>query len=188
MQILMYIHIGHNTTAVWIILQIIDYTVNLIHHTFLVLMLHTKLISVRFANRTILICPAVPDMRMQIMDIVRLLLPDPEHLIRTALNRSSSKCQRRKFLRQIITVHHSKLLNRISTGAIFPHRTHLFTFRTGAVVNNVTAHIYKHSISITHVSMSSLNINITFEAKAPTMMPADRFTLHTPTGILIIVT
>lgn len=56
------------------------------------------------------------------------------------------------------------------------------------IADDETYEQIKHSISITHVSMSSLNINITFEAKAPTMVPADRFALHTPTGILIIVT
>ena len=79
MQILMNIDVGQNPPAVRIVLQIIDNTVYLIHHSFLILMFHSHLISVRLSDGSVFICPAVPDMRFQVMDVVGFALPDPEH-------------------------------------------------------------------------------------------------------------
>ena len=77
MKILMYINIRHDPSAVRIILQIIDHTVYLIEHSLLVLMFYGHLVSIGFSNRSIFICPAVPDMTVQIMNVVRFLLPYP---------------------------------------------------------------------------------------------------------------
>ena len=85
MEILMHINICHDPAAEGIILQIIDYPVHLIHHAFLILMLHTKLVSISLPNGTLLICPAVPDMAVKIMDIIGFLLPDPEDFIHSTL-------------------------------------------------------------------------------------------------------
>ena len=54
-------------------------------HSFFVLMFHAKLIPICLTDRTTLICPAVPDMAVKIMDIVGFLLPDPEDLIHGTL-------------------------------------------------------------------------------------------------------
>ena len=70
MQILMYINIGHDTSAEWVVFQIIDYSVHLIHHAFFILMSDTHLIAVCFPDRAILISPLIPDMAVKIMDIV----------------------------------------------------------------------------------------------------------------------
>ena len=81
----MHINIGHNSSAERIIFQIIDHSVYLIHHSFFILMFHTQLIAVGFSDGAVLICPAVPDMAVKVMDIVGFLLPDPEDLIHGTL-------------------------------------------------------------------------------------------------------
>ena len=73
MKILMYINIGHDPSAVRIVLKIKKYPVHLIHHSFFILMFHTQLIAVGFSDGAVLICPAVPDMAVKIMDIVGFL-------------------------------------------------------------------------------------------------------------------
>ena len=85
MKILMYINIGHDPSAVRIVLKIKKYPVHLIHHSFFILMFHTQLIAVGFSDGAVLICPAVPDMAVKIMDIVGFLLPDPQNLIHGTL-------------------------------------------------------------------------------------------------------
>ena len=70
MKILMYINIRHDPSAVRIVLQIIDHTVYLIEHSFFILMLYAHLISVSFSDRSVFICPAVPDMAVQVLDII----------------------------------------------------------------------------------------------------------------------
>ena len=61
MKILMHIDIRHDPAAVRIVLQIIDHTIDLIHHSLFILMLYLHLIAVGFSDGTVLICPAVPD-------------------------------------------------------------------------------------------------------------------------------
>ena len=150
MKILMYINIRHDPAAVRIILQIIEYTVYLIHHSFFVDMLYAHLIAVCLPDRSIFICPAVPDVTVQIVDIIGFFLPDPQKLIRTAFDCCSSKCQCRKFFRQIIPVHNSEFLDRICRCSIFPYRSYFFASGIGTVIDNVTAHIDKYFVCITH--------------------------------------
>ena len=96
MEVLMHIDICHNTTAVRIVLQIIDHTVRLIHHSFFVLMLYAHLISVCFSDGSVLISPAVPDMAFKIMYIVGLFLPYPQHLVHTAFDRRTPERESRE--------------------------------------------------------------------------------------------
>ena len=156
MKILVYINIRHDTTAVRIVLQIIDHTIHLIHHPFFVLMFHLHLITIGFSDRTILISPAVPDMTVQIINIIRLLLPDPEHLIHTALDPGSSKSQCREFLRQVIAVDHSEFLNGICRCSVLPSRADFLTLCACSILYNVSAHINKYFICVTQLFLSFL--------------------------------
>ena len=155
MQVLMYINIRHNPAAVGIILQIVNHPVHLVHHPLTVLMLYAHLIPVSLPNRTFLVSPAVPNMAVQLINIIRLLLPDPKQLVHTALDPRPAQRKRRKLLPQIIPVHNPKSFYRISRRAILPHGTHLFPLRTGAMINNITAHSNKNLICVTHVAPSS---------------------------------
>ena len=146
MQILMHIDIGKDSAAERIVFQIIDDTVHLIHHAFLVLMLLCKLITVRLTDRTVLIRPLIPDSTLQIMDIVGFSLSDPEHLLRTGLDRSLTKRDRREFLRQIITVDHTKLLDRVSTRSVLPVRADLLALGARSVLQYIIAHINKNLV------------------------------------------
>ena len=96
MKILMHIDVRHDTPAVRIILQIVDHTVRLIHHSFFILMFYPHLVAVCFSDRSGLIRPAVPDMAFQFMHIVRLFLPDPQHFVYTALDSRAPERERRK--------------------------------------------------------------------------------------------
>ena len=162
MKILMHVNICHNTTAIRIILQIINHAVYLIHHAFFILMLHLHLITISFSDRTILISPTVPDMTVQIINIIRLLLPDPEHLIHTALDPGSSKSQCRKFLRQVIAVDHSKFLNGICRCSVLPSWTNLLTLCACSILYNVSAHINKYFICVTQLFFSFLTNDSSF--------------------------
>ena len=162
MKILMHVNICHNTTAIRIVLQIINHAVYLIHHAFFILMLHLHLITISFSDRTILISPTVPDMTVQIINIIRLLLPDPEHLIHTALDPGSSKSQCRKFLRQVIAVDHSKFLNGICRCSVLPSWAYLLPLCACSILYNVSAHINKYFICVTQLFFSFLTNDSSF--------------------------
>ena len=61
MQIRMYIDVCHDAPAERIILQIVDHAVNLIHHAFLVPVLHAELVTVCFSDGAVRIRPLIPD-------------------------------------------------------------------------------------------------------------------------------
>ena len=150
MKILVYIHICHHTTTVWIMFQIINQAIHLVKHTFFVLVFYTHLISVSFSDRTIFICPAIPDMTFQIMYIIGFFLPDPQYLIYSRLNICLSKCNCRKFLWQIIAVYDAKLFDRVSTCSILPLRADFFSLCTISVFYDWSTHFYKNIIRTTH--------------------------------------
>ena len=157
MQILMHVNIGHDPAAVRIILQIVDYTVHLIHLAFFVLMLHAELIAVSLSDRAVLICPCVPDVRIQVMHIVGLFLPDPQKFIKRTFQCRSSKRQCRKFFSQIVTVDHAEFLDRVRRLIrVLPDRTHLFSFCAHSVIQNISAHSLKYFICIAHAISSCL--------------------------------
>ena len=145
-KVLMHVNIRHNTTAERIMLQIVDNPIHLIHHPFLILMLDPHLITVGFTDGAGLVCPLIPNRTFQIVDVVGLLLPDPQHLIGTTLDCRSPQRNRREFFGQIIAIDHTKFLNCVSACPIFPLRTHLLSFGAHPVVNNIATHIYKDLI------------------------------------------
>lgn len=96
------------------------------------------------------------------MDVVGLALPDPEHLIGTALDPGSPKGQRRKFFGEIVSVYHRELFDCVGRGAILPFRAYLLSLRTRTVIDNVFAHTDKYLICITHLLSSILRCLLRF--------------------------
>ena len=86
------------------------------------------------------------------MNIVRLFLPDPEHLIGTAFDWGFSKGNSRKLLRQVIAVDHTELLNCIGTRAILPVRADFFTLCAYTVFQYILTHINKNLICFAHLN------------------------------------
>ena len=61
-----------------------------------------------------------------------------------------------------IAVHNGKFFDRVGRCPVFPFRTHLFSFCTRAVVNDIPAHVDKHLISITHLAFPSFLCFLSF--------------------------
>ena len=95
MEILMHVDIRHNPPAVRIMLQIVDHPVYLIEHPLFILVLYSHLIAIGFSDRAF-IRPAVPNVALQIVNIIGLFLPDPQQFIRTAFDSSPAKRQGRE--------------------------------------------------------------------------------------------
>ena len=108
---------------------------------------------------------SVPDMAVQFMDIIGLPLPDPQQLVRTALNRRPAERKRRELFFQVIAVHHPETLDGVCKASVLPSGTYLLPAGIRAVLQYILAHINENSISITHISvylqkmMTVLHIN-----------------------------
>ena len=113
-------------------------------------MFYAQLIAVGLADAAVLICPGIPDVAVQVVDIVRLLLPDPEDLISGGLPRSAAKRHHWKLPAQIIAVHHTELLDRVGRCSVLPVRANGEVGVPGSVLQNVFAVFYKNLIGITH--------------------------------------
>ena len=120
------------------------------------------LISVPLGIATAVRKNSIFDKAVQVMNIGRFLLIDPQDLIHAALESRLPQSDRRKFFSKIIPVHHAELLDRIGAGAVLPPGPDLLALGTGPVFQDIPAHIYKKLICVAHLLLSIPNI-----AKSP---------------------
>ena len=153
MQILMHIDIRHDPATEGIVFQIVQDTIHLIHHALFILMFHAKLVTVSLSDGSILIRPLIPNMAVQIVNVVGLALPDPKDLIRRGFKCSPAQRHDGELLRKIIPVHHAEFLDRIGGGAVRPMRPDLLPLSTCSILQNILAHIDKYGICVTHIPL-----------------------------------
>src|SRR5699024_1953093 len=92
-------------------------------------------VPVTGSDRSVLICPGIPDMGVEVMDIVGLSLIDPEDLIHAGFQSGLSQSQRRELLSQVITVHYPEPLNGVGCfPGILPVRPYLFSLCIRAIL------------------------------------------------------
>ena len=72
---MMIVNIGHNTSAVWLMLQIIKHTVYLVKFALFVDMFYSQLIAIRLANGAIFTGPSIPNVTIKCLNgIISVLL------------------------------------------------------------------------------------------------------------------
>ena len=89
-------------------------------------------------------------MAVEVMDVIRLLLIDPQDLVHGGLERRTTQRKRGELLAQIVARRDAKVFNGIGRGAVLPHRTDLLALGGGAMVQDIAAHGYKLLISFAH--------------------------------------
>lgn len=72
---------GHYSAARRIVLELVENQIDLIHEAVGSWMFDSHLIPVRLADSTVLIRPLIPDVGVQILDVVGFLLINPEYFI-----------------------------------------------------------------------------------------------------------
>ena len=85
-------------------LKVINHPVHLVKFALGVLVPDGQLITVSFADGAVFICPLIPDVAVEIVDIVGFLLPDPQQFVNTGFEICAPDGQNGKFPLQIITV------------------------------------------------------------------------------------
>lgn len=71
-------------------------------------MFHAQLVAVSLADRASLIGPLVPNLAVQVVDVVGLFLLDPQQLIHCRLPIGPTDSENRKLLAQVVAVHHTE--------------------------------------------------------------------------------
>ena len=151
MEILMHIEIRQDPPAERVMSEVIEHTVCLIKQSLLIDMLHTHLVAICFPNGTVLIRPLIPDVAVEVMHVVRLPLPDPQDFIHGALQSRPPQRQCGELLPEVVPVADTKLLDRVGRRSVRPVRPDLLSARIRAILQNVSAHVDKNMITLTHV-------------------------------------
>ena len=154
-QVVMVIDIGHDAAGFGMVLEVEQHTIHLIELALGIDMLDAQLIAVRLADGAVLIRPAVPDMALELMDIVALLLPDPQQLVDTALEKDLAERHDRELLREVIAIHDAELLDRMGGRVIVaPVRAHVHPLVGKTVFDNILTIRDKTLVSIAHTHPS----------------------------------
>ena len=112
--------------------------------------LHADLIAVGLADGAVLIRPAVPDVAPQVVDVVGLLLPDPQQLVDAGLEVRPADGEDGELRLQVVAVDDAEFLHRVGGGAVGPVGTHLLVGVPHAVLQNVPAVLFEYLVSVAH--------------------------------------
>ena len=152
-QVLEVIEIRQDAARGGVVLEVIEHAVDLIEQALLVLVLHTELVAVGFADGACFIRPGIPDVGGKVMDVVRLLLPDPEKLVHRAFEIGAAERENGKFLLQVVAVDKTELFDRVGGGAVGPVRTNGEVIVAHAALQNVETVGAEDLIGVAHGSL-----------------------------------
>ena len=152
----MVIEVGHDPPGVWVVLQIVEHPVHLVEHPFGILVLDSQLIAVGLADGAVLIGPGVPDMAGEVVDVVGLLLPDPQKLVHRALEGHLADGLDGELLPQVVAVDDTEFLHGVGGGAVLPPGAHLLIGVPHPMGQNILAILNKQFICVAQLGSSSL--------------------------------
>ena len=149
-EVLKVVDVGEDTAAGGVVLQVVQHAVYLIHLALGVLVLYCQLIAVGLADGAGLIRPAVPDVATQVVDIVGLLLPDPQQLVDAGLEVGAAQRQDGKLLTQVVAVDDTELFHGVGRRAVIPVGTHLLVSVPHPVLQDVAAILLEDLVCTAH--------------------------------------
>ena len=153
MQILERINIRQDAAGGGVVLQVVEHAVHLVEFALGILVLDAELIAVGLADRAGLVGPLVPDVAAQVVDVVRLLLPDPQQLVHGGLPVGAPQRQQRELPGQVVAVDDAELLDRVCRGTVvLPAGAHGLIGIPDAVLQNVAAVADKDLVCVAHRS------------------------------------
>lgn len=90
-QILKVVDVGEDTPRLRIVFEVEKHSVHLVEFALRIYALFAELIAVRFANRACFVRPTVPDVRVEVVHVVALFLPNPENFVYCGLERRATQ-------------------------------------------------------------------------------------------------
>ena len=149
-QILMNVDIRKDSAALGIVPEVIENTVNLVHIALFIVMLDTELIAVCLAYAAVFVCPLIPDVAAEVIDIIGLFLPYPEYFVNRTLEKRLSQRKNRKLLRKIIAVDNAEFFYCVCGSAVFPSGADVKVGIPDSVLKNILAGVNKNFIGKAH--------------------------------------
>ena len=130
--------------------EVVQNPVHLIHLPLRVAVLHPQLVAVGFADGTVLIRPLIPDVGVQIPNVVGFLLPNPQKFLHGGFPIGAPQGQDGEFLPQVVAVHNAEFLHGVGGGAVLPMGADLEIRVPHAAVQNIPAVPDKKFVSAAH--------------------------------------
>ena len=96
-QILKVVDVGEDASGLRIVFEVEKHSVHLVEFALGIYALFAELIAVRFADRACFVRPAVPDVRVEVVHVVALFLPNPKDFVYCGLERSATQRDDGKF-------------------------------------------------------------------------------------------
>ena len=106
-----------------------------------------------------LVRPLVPDLGVEVMDVVGLLLPDPQQLVHRRFPVGPPQGQDGEFLLQVIAVHDAEFLDGVGGGAVLPVGANVPVGVPDAVFQDVPAILNETDIGVAHGAASFFLVN-----------------------------
>ena len=150
MQVLKIVNIREDAAAGRVVLQVVEHPIHLIHVPLGVVVLYGELVAVGLADGAVFVGPAVPNVATEVVNIIGLLLPDPQKLVDTGFEIGAAEGQNGELLLQIIAVYKAELFHRVGGGAVLPVGAHGQVGIPNAVFQNVAAVGLKNLVGTAH--------------------------------------
>ena len=108
--------------------------------------LFAELIAVRLADRAGFVRPTVPYMRVEVVHVVALFLPNPKNLVDCGFESGAAKGDDRKLFREVVSVDDTELLYGVRRRSVKPFGAHFEVFVADSVVEYIAAGFDKNLI------------------------------------------
>ena len=154
-QVAKHIRVGHDAATVRCVLKIVQHSVHLVEIALGIMALLANLVPVGLADGAGTVGPAVPDVAPEIVDVVRLLLPDPQQLVDAGLEIGAAHGEDGKLLGKVVAVNYPELFHRVCTLAVIPPRADLEVGVPHAVFKNILAVTDKNFVCSAHFDTSN---------------------------------
>ena len=103
------------------------------------------MVAIGFADGAILIRPRIPDVGVEVVDVVALLLPDPKDLIDRGFKRGAADGEDWEFLLEVISIDDAEFLDCVRRSAISPMWTDV-VFLIGDAVLHDLFHVFNENL------------------------------------------
>ena len=155
MEILVVVKTGEDAAGGGVVLQVIQHPVHLVHLPFGILVLDGELIAIGLADGAVRIRPLIPDVAVQVVDVVGLLLPDPQQFVHRGLPVGPAEGQDGELLLKVIAVDDPEFFHSVGGSTVLPMGTDGQVCVPDPVVQNVPAVLQKERIGTAHGGPSS---------------------------------
>ena len=149
-EVLEVVDIGEDAAGGGVVAQVVQHPVHLVKLPLGILVLHPQLIAVGLADGAGLVGPAVPDVAPEVVNVVGLLLPDPQQLVDAGFEIGAADGENGKLLPQVIAVDDAEFLHRVGRSTVLPLGADVLVCVPHPVFQDVPAVLLKYFIGAAH--------------------------------------